>query len=106
MRQNRRDFMKTTGLMAMAPMAGMMPPIATASVKGSSMKTDMVSSRPFDYSHARKWAPKADVNDFATVFPQLSGVISQEKLLALADKEMGSNGISSNSARLKICKIV
>jgi len=89
MQQNRRDFMKTTGLMAMAPMAGMMPPIAAAAVKGSSMKTDMVSSRPFDYSHARKWAPKADVNDFATVFPRLSGVISQEKLLALADKETG-----------------
>ena len=62
-----------------------------ATVRGGRVfrkKSAMASSKPFDYSRARKWAPDADFNDLATFYPQheARGVLPQEQLLALADK--------------------
>jgi len=46
----------------------------------------MASSRPFDYSHAHKWAPGADYSDLSSFYPkevEKYGVISQDDLLNL-----------------------
>jgi glutamate-1-semialdehyde 2,1-aminomutase len=54
--------------------------------------TDMVSSKPFDYSRARKWAPNADFNDLQTFYPsevEKLGVIPQARLLELYEKYLG-----------------
>ena len=51
-------------------------------------RTDMVSQKPFDYTHAHKWAPDADCNDLESMFPQHEGVLSQEKLWELYEKEL------------------
>jgi glutamate-1-semialdehyde 2,1-aminomutase len=52
------------------------------------MKSPMASQRPWDMVQARKWAPNVDATDFTTIFPQLEGVISQEKLLELANEQL------------------
>jgi glutamate-1-semialdehyde aminotransferase len=62
-----------------------------ATVRGGRVfrkKSPMASSKPFDYSRARKWAPDADFNNLATFYPEheARGVLPQEQLLALADK--------------------
>lgn len=49
----------------------------------------MVTQKAFDYSHAHKFAPFADYKDLGTFYPQHQSVISQEKLLALAEEQMG-----------------
>ncbi len=106
MKQSRRDFMKVSSLLALAPMAagfGMSAfrgtAMASTSGAGSEAvkaganeyfkKSPMASGRPFDYSMARRWAPNADLSDFASVFPQIPGGIAQDKLLKLAEEEMG-----------------
>lgn len=88
MKIGRRAFIKTGSAAALTPVALMGSGNAWASIKGHSVESGMVSSRPFDYSGAHKWAPKADVTDLTTVFPTLPGVISQEKLLAIAEQHM------------------
>ena len=91
MTHTRRDFIETTGFLGLTPLAAVAPSraLAQTSMRGTSATSPMASSRPFDYSHAHKWAPKADVTDFSTVFPQLPGVIPQEKLLKLFEDELG-----------------
>jgi len=88
MKIGRRSFIKTSGAAALTPVALMGAGNSWAAVKGHSIESDMVPSRPFDYSGARKWAPKADATDLTTVFPQLPGVIPQEELLEIAKKHM------------------
>ena len=55
---------------------------------GKVTASDMVSTREFDYSAARKWAPRADASDLGTIFPEHEGMISQETLLELAEQHM------------------
>ncbi len=88
MKIGRRSFIKTSGTAALTPIALMGAGNSWASIKGHSSESDMVSSRPFDYSLARKWAPNANATDLTTVFPQLPGVIPQTELLAIAEKHM------------------
>ena len=88
MKIGRRSFIKTSGTAALAPVALMSAGSSWATVKGHSIESNMVSSKPFDYSAARKWAPNADVTDLTTVFPQLPGVIPQTELLEIAAKHM------------------
>ena len=88
MKIGRRSFIKTSGAAALTPVALMGAGNSWASVKGHSTKSNMVSSKPFDYSGARKWAPNADATDLTTVFPQLPGVIPQTELLEIAAKHM------------------
>ena len=52
------------------------------------VESPMASSRPWDMTQARKWKPDVDPNDFETIFPNLPGVISQEKLLELANEQL------------------
>ena len=52
----------------------------------------MASTKPFDYSAARKWAPDADFNDIATFYPseiEKFGVRPQAELLELYEKYLG-----------------
>jgi hypothetical protein len=88
MKIGRRSFIKTSGAAALTPIALMGSGNAWASVKGHSMPSAMVTSKAFDYSAARKWAPRADATDLTTVFPDLPGVSPQEELLAIAVRHM------------------
>jgi len=88
MKIGRRAFIKTGSAAALTPIALMGSGNAWASVKGHSMPSPMVTSKAFDYSAARKWAPRADATDLTTVFPELPGVIPQEELLAIAERHM------------------
>ncbi|MBW2243511.1 MAG: aminotransferase class III-fold pyridoxal phosphate-dependent enzyme [Deltaproteobacteria bacterium] len=52
-------------------------------------RSSMASSNPFDYSQARKWAPKADISDPSTLYPsevEHHGVRPQEEMLGLFGK--------------------
>ena len=82
MKTGRRTFIQTEGTDE-ALMAGS---DTWTSVKGHELPSRMVSSRAFDYSGARKWAPNADATDLTTVFPDLPGVIPQEDCRTLGWK--------------------
>ena len=102
---NRRTFLKTAAGSAAGVVAGGAL-VATASeekimraedvclaAQGNmhstqAVKSPMASQRPWDMAQARKWAPNVDATDFTTIFPQLEGVISQEKLLELANEQL------------------
>ena len=88
MKIGRRAFIKTGSAAALTPIALMGSGNTWASIKGHSMPSPMVTSKAFDYSGARKWAPRADATDLTTVFPDLPGVIPQEELLAIAERHM------------------
>ena len=54
--------------------------------------SSMASTKPFDYSRARKWAPKVEFSDPSTFYPsevENHGVRSQEELLGLFGKYFG-----------------
>jgi len=103
--QDRRTFLKTAagsaatvmaaGSLAATPGEGkiMRAEDVCLSAQGNmhstqAMKSPMASQRPWDMAQARKWAPNVDATDFTTIFPQLEGVIPQEKLLELANREL------------------
>jgi glutamate-1-semialdehyde 2,1-aminomutase len=98
MNQNRRDFLKSSASVAALGAVATGTRVARAedvrqAAQGSmhstqAVESPMASSRPWDMTQARKWAPTVDATDFTTIFPQHPTVVSQEILLERANQEL------------------
>ncbi len=84
MQMNRRVFMKGAGYLA--GVAATSGGIVTSSIAAPERK--VATTKSYATESARRYAPNASYNDFASFFPEHKGIRTSEELMSLAGKEM------------------